>query len=128
MSVNAVPFRSSMACRVLLPAHGRVRCRLPLQKLPFLSRPIHHHYSSTGTPSRVPCRSAARSYSSLTRPTYRFPRPPQGGPAYQQRRSFWVARLAARFLKLRYLLLGSAVGGGYTAKKVRVRHVRMRST
>nr|XP_023653971.1 dynamin-like 120 kDa protein, mitochondrial [Paramormyrops kingsleyae] len=106
-----------VACRVLLPAHGGLRCRLPLQKLPSLSRPIHHRYSSSGTPSRVPCRSAARSYSSLTRPTYRFPRPPPGGPAYQQRRSFWVARLAARFLKLRYLLLGSAVGGGYTAKK-----------
>ncbi|XP_048845291.1 dynamin-like 120 kDa protein, mitochondrial [Brienomyrus brachyistius] len=106
-----------VACRVLLSSHSGVRCRLPLQKLPSLSRPIHHRYSSSGTQSRIPRRSAARNYSSLTRPTYRFPRPPPGGPGYQQRRSFWVARLAARFLKLRYLLLGSAVGGGYTAKK-----------
>lgn len=47
-------------------------------------------------------------------------RPPKsrsGGHGYQQQRSFWVARLAARLLKLRYILLGSAVGGGYTAKK-----------
>lgn len=47
-------------------------------------------------------------------------RPPKsrsGGHGYQQHRTFWVARLAARLLKLRYILLGSAVGGGYTAKK-----------
>jgi hypothetical protein len=37
---------------------------------------------------------------------------------YQPHRNFWPARLAARLLKLRYLILGSAVGGGYTAKKV----------
>lgn len=36
---------------------------------------------------------------------------------YQTQRNFWVARLASRLLKLRYLVLGSAVGGGYTAKK-----------
>ncbi|MXQ90401.1 hypothetical protein E5288_WYG011119 [Bos mutus] len=36
---------------------------------------------------------------------------------YQPHRNFWPARLAARLLKLRYLILGSAVGGGYTAKK-----------
>jgi len=37
---------------------------------------------------------------------------------YQFHRNFWLARLASRLLKVRYLILGSAVGGGYTAKKV----------
>lgn len=36
---------------------------------------------------------------------------------YQPRRHFWLARVASRLLRLRYILLGSAVGGGYTAKK-----------
>ncbi|RXM35110.1 Dynamin-like 120 kDa protein, mitochondrial [Acipenser ruthenus] len=40
-----------------------------------------------------------------------------GKYGHQPHRTFWVARLATRLLKLRYLLLGSAVGGGYTAKK-----------
>lgn len=52
----------------------------------------------------------------------RPPKPNKGSgwQNYQQQRNFWVARLAARLLKLRYILLGSAVGGGYTAKKVSV--------
>ncbi|KAJ7410496.1 dynamin-like 120 kDa protein, mitochondrial [Willisornis vidua] len=32
-------------------------------------------------------------------------------------KNFWLARLASRLLRIRYLILGSAVGGGYTAKK-----------
>ncbi|KAG5851381.1 hypothetical protein ANANG_G00092690 [Anguilla anguilla] len=82
-----------VACRSLASPRMGVRFRVPLQKLHPLSRALHHCYSAPPCPAH---RTAAR---------------------YQQQRSFWVARLAARLLKLRYILLGSAVGGGYTAKK-----------
>uniref|UniRef100_A0AAR2ISW1 Dynamin-like GTPase OPA1, mitochondrial n=1 Tax=Pygocentrus nattereri TaxID=42514 RepID=A0AAR2ISW1_PYGNA len=94
-----------------------VRFRLPLQKLHPLSRAIHHRYSSNSNPQRPPHCLAARYFTSLSRLPVRPPKSKSGGHGYQQQRSFWVARLAARLLKLRYILLGSAVGGGYTAKK-----------
>uniref|UniRef100_A0A8C2JXH8 Dynamin-like GTPase OPA1, mitochondrial n=1 Tax=Cyprinus carpio TaxID=7962 RepID=A0A8C2JXH8_CYPCA len=91
--------------------------KFPLQKLHPLSRAIHHRYSANNNPQRPPHCSAARHYTSLSRLPMRPPKSRSGGHGYQQHRSFWVARLAARLLKLRYILLGSAVGGGYTAKK-----------
>lgn len=96
-----------------------VRFRIPLQKLHPLSRAIHHRYSGNGNPQRPPHRTAARYFTSMSRLPMRPPKPPpgSGGHGYQQQRNFWVARLASRLLKLRYILLGSAVGGGYTAKK-----------
>uniref|UniRef100_A0A672LHI0 Dynamin-like GTPase OPA1, mitochondrial n=1 Tax=Sinocyclocheilus grahami TaxID=75366 RepID=A0A672LHI0_SINGR len=94
-----------------------VKFRVPLQKLHPLSRAIHHRYSANNNPQRPPHCSAARHYTSLSRLPMRPPKSRSGGHGYQQHRSFWVARLAARLLKLRYILLGSAVGGGYTAKK-----------
>uniref|UniRef100_A0AAX7VC37 Dynamin-like GTPase OPA1, mitochondrial n=1 Tax=Astatotilapia calliptera TaxID=8154 RepID=A0AAX7VC37_ASTCA len=96
-----------------------VRFRIPLQKLHPLSRAIHHRYSGNGNPQRPPHRTAARYFTSMSRLPMRPPKPHpgSGGHGYQQQRNFWVARLAARLLKLRYILLGSAVGGGYTAKK-----------
>lgn len=101
----------SMACRKLLPSRfGGIRFGIPLQKLHPLSRAIHHRYSTNNAPPQ-------RHYTSLSRLPVRPPRS-RAGHGYQQQRSFWVARLAARLLKLRYILLGSAVGGGYTAKKV----------
>lgn len=104
----------SMAYRNLLPSRlGVIRFGVPLQKLHSLSRAIHHRYSANTNPQRPP----RRHYSSLSRLPMRPPRS-RSGHGYQQQRSFWVARLAARLLKLRYILLGSAVGGGYTAKKV----------
>ncbi|XP_036378021.1 dynamin-like 120 kDa protein, mitochondrial isoform X4 [Megalops cyprinoides] len=105
---------SCLACRNLVPANMGVRFRMPLQKLHPLSRAIHHRYSN---PQHPPHRSAARYFTSLSRLPMRPARPPLGGHGYQQHRTFWVARLASRLLKLRYILLGSAVGGGYTAKK-----------
>ncbi|XP_047669598.1 dynamin-like 120 kDa protein, mitochondrial isoform X6 [Tachysurus fulvidraco] len=99
-----------MACRKLLPSRfGGIRFGIPLQKLHPLSRAIHHRYSTNNAPPQ-------RHYTSLSRLPVRPPRS-RAGHGYQQQRSFWVARLAARLLKLRYILLGSAVGGGYTAKK-----------
>ncbi|XP_041862085.1 dynamin-like 120 kDa protein, mitochondrial isoform X3 [Melanotaenia boesemani] len=108
-----------MACRNLVSTNMGVRFRFPLQKLHPLSRAIHHRYSGNTNPQRPPHRTAARYFTSLSRLPMRPSKPPSGsgGRTYQQKRNFWVARLAARLLKLRYILLGSAVGGGYTAKK-----------
>uniref|UniRef100_A0A4W6DQF9 Dynamin-like GTPase OPA1, mitochondrial n=1 Tax=Lates calcarifer TaxID=8187 RepID=A0A4W6DQF9_LATCA len=108
-----------MACRNLVSTNMGVRFRVPLQKLHPLSRAIHHRYSGNSNPQRPPHRTAARYFTSMSRLPMRPPKPPpgSGGRSYQQQRNFWVARLAARLLKLRYLLLGTAVGGGYTAKK-----------
>lgn len=109
-------FLLSMACRSLLPSRlGGIRFGVPLQKLHPLSRAIHHRYSNNNNP---PQRPPQRHYTSLSRLPMRPRRSRSGHGYYQQHRSFWVARLAARLLKLRYILLGSAVGGGYTAKKV----------
>uniref|UniRef100_A0A8C9WEY4 Dynamin-like GTPase OPA1, mitochondrial n=1 Tax=Scleropages formosus TaxID=113540 RepID=A0A8C9WEY4_SCLFO len=105
------------ACRNLALSSVRVRFRMPLQKLQPLSHAVHHRYSSGSNPPRPPRCPAARQFTSLSRLPPRGQRSQHGGHHYQQRRTFWVARLAARLLKLRYILLGSAVGGGYTAKK-----------
>uniref|UniRef100_A0A671SUS8 Dynamin-like GTPase OPA1, mitochondrial n=1 Tax=Sinocyclocheilus anshuiensis TaxID=1608454 RepID=A0A671SUS8_9TELE len=106
-----------IACKNLLPSRMGVKFRVPLQKLHPLSRAIHHRYSANNNPQRPPHCSAARHYTSLSRLPMRPLKSRSGGHGYQQHRSFLVARLAARLLKLRYILLGSAVGGGYTAKK-----------
>lgn len=108
-----------VACRNLVSTNMGVRFRVPLQKLHPLSRAIHHRYSGNTNPQRPPHRTAARYFTSMSRLPMRPPKPPpgSGGRGHQQQRNFWIARLAARLLKLRYILLGSAVGGGYTAKK-----------
>ncbi|KAM8875461.1 dynamin-like GTPase OPA1, mitochondrial isoform 4-T4 [Spinachia spinachia] len=108
-----------LACRNLVSTNMGVRFRVPLQKLHPLSRAIHHRYSGNANPQRPPHRTAARYFTSMSRLPMRPPKPPSGsgGQGHQQQRNFWVASLAARLLKLRYILLGSAVGGGYTAKK-----------
>uniref|UniRef100_A0A8C9VC44 Dynamin-like GTPase OPA1, mitochondrial n=1 Tax=Scleropages formosus TaxID=113540 RepID=A0A8C9VC44_SCLFO len=107
-------FCSVPQCAGVLSA---LRFRMPLQKLQPLSHAVHHRYSSGSNPPRPPRCPAARQFTSLSRLPPRGQRSQHGGHHYQQRRTFWVARLAARLLKLRYILLGSAVGGGYTAKK-----------
>uniref|UniRef100_A0A8C7P2J5 Dynamin-like GTPase OPA1, mitochondrial n=1 Tax=Oncorhynchus mykiss TaxID=8022 RepID=A0A8C7P2J5_ONCMY len=107
----------SMACRNLVSPNMGVRFRMPLQKLHPLSRAIHHRYNASVT---TPHRSAARHFTSMSRLPMQPPKPPPGGHGgwrYQQHRNFWMLRLASRLLKLRYIVLGSAVGGGYTAKK-----------
>ncbi|KAK7155438.1 hypothetical protein R3I93_010162 [Phoxinus phoxinus] len=106
-----------IACKNLLPSRMGVKFRVPLQKLHPFSRAIHHRFSANNNPQRPPHCSAARHYTSLSRLPMRPPKSRSGGHGYQQHRTFWVARLAAKLLKLRYILLGSAVGGGYTAKK-----------
>ncbi|KAJ8278789.1 hypothetical protein COCON_G00058550 [Conger conger] len=103
-----------VSCRSLVSPRMGVRFRLPLQKLHPLSRALHHCSSAPPCP-------AHRTGRAATPPCPGTPPGPAGCPPpgrrFQQQRSFWVARLAARLLKLRYIVLGSAVGGGYTAKK-----------
>ena len=113
-------FLLSMACRNLVSNNMGVKVRIPLQKLHPLSRAIHHRYSNQQVP---PHRTAARHISTMSRLPMRPPKPPpgSGGRGHQQQRNFWMLRLAARILRLRYIVLGSAVGGGYTAKKVCLR-------
>uniref|UniRef100_A0A7N8XBY2 Dynamin-like GTPase OPA1, mitochondrial n=1 Tax=Mastacembelus armatus TaxID=205130 RepID=A0A7N8XBY2_9TELE len=113
------PGCEDMACRNLVSTNMGVRFRIPLQKLHPLSRAIHHRYSGNNNPQRPPHCTAARYFTSMSRLPMRPPKSHPGtrGWGYQQQRNFWVARLAARLLKLRYILLGTAVGGGYTAKK-----------
>lgn len=116
-----------MACRNLVSSNTGIKFRVPLQKLHPLSRAIHHRFSGNNNPQRPPNRAAARYFTSMSRLPMRSPKPPpgSGGRSYQQQRSFWVARLASRLLKLRYILLGSAVGGGYTAKKVCIKSIQI---
>ncbi|XP_062854054.1 dynamin-like 120 kDa protein, mitochondrial [Trichomycterus rosablanca] len=115
--LRAGPAVACMACRNIFPSRTGMRFGVPLQKLHPLSRAIHHRYSANSNSQRPPHCSAARHFTSLSRLPLRPPKYRAGGHGYQQQRSFWVARLASRLLKLRYILLGSAVGGGYTAKK-----------
>uniref|UniRef100_A0AAY4EZL9 Dynamin-like GTPase OPA1, mitochondrial n=1 Tax=Denticeps clupeoides TaxID=299321 RepID=A0AAY4EZL9_9TELE len=114
LTASAVCF---LACRNLLFTRMGVRFGMPIQKLHPLSRAIHHRYSGNANSQRPPHCTAARHFTSLSRLPMKPPKFRAGGHGYQQHRTFWVVRLAARLLKLRYLLLGTAVGGGYTAKK-----------
>uniref|UniRef100_A0A8C0C2U0 Dynamin-like GTPase OPA1, mitochondrial n=1 Tax=Buteo japonicus TaxID=224669 RepID=A0A8C0C2U0_9AVES len=89
----------------------------PLQNLHLISRSIHHPYYPSSKFQRPPLRISIQLFSSLNRLPLRKTKLLNVKYGYQFHRNFWLARLASRLLKLRYLILGSAVGGGYTAKK-----------
>ncbi|XP_045707017.1 dynamin-like 120 kDa protein, mitochondrial isoform X4 [Phyllostomus hastatus] len=113
--------RAAVACEVcqsLVKYSSGIKGRLPLQKVHLVSRSIYHsHHHPTLKLQRPQLRTSFQQFSSLTNhPLHRLKLSPIKY-GYQPRRNFWPARLAARLLKLRYLILGSAVGGGYTAKK-----------
>ncbi|KAF6120739.1 OPA1 mitochondrial dynamin like GTPase [Phyllostomus discolor] len=113
--------RAAVACEVcqsLVKHSSGIKGRLPLQKVHLVSRSIYHsHHHPTLKLQRPQLRTSFQQFSSLTNhPLHRLKLSPIKY-GYQPRRNFWPARLAARLLKLRYLILGSAVGGGYTAKK-----------
>ncbi|XP_069583267.1 dynamin-like GTPase OPA1, mitochondrial isoform X4 [Ranitomeya imitator] len=102
-----------IVCRGVVNKHVTKEATSPLQA--FYPRK-GHHFSGVSICRPLPP-SSVRCYSSLSRYPLRRSRLLPVNLALQTHRNFWVARLASRLLKLRYLVLGSAVGGGYTAKK-----------
>uniref|UniRef100_A0A2K6T019 Dynamin-like GTPase OPA1, mitochondrial n=1 Tax=Saimiri boliviensis boliviensis TaxID=39432 RepID=A0A2K6T019_SAIBB len=104
-------------CQSLVKHSSGVKGSLPLQKLHLVSRSIYHSHHPTLKLQRPQLRTSFQQFSSLTNPPLRKLKFSPIKYGYQPRRNFWPARLATRLLKLRYLILGSAVGGGYTAKK-----------
>lgn len=108
----------SEVCHSLVKRSSGVQGTLPLQKLHLVSRSIYHSHHPTLKLQRPQFRTSFHQFSSLTNLPLRKLKLSPIKYGYQPRRNFWPARLAARLLKLRYLILGSAVGGGYTAKKV----------
>lgn len=110
-------FSFSEVCQSLVKHSSGIKGSLPLQKLHLVSRSIYLHHPTLKL-QRPQFRTSFQQFSSLTNlPLHKLKLSPIKY-GYQPRRNFWPARLAARLLKLRYLVLGSAVGGGYTAKKV----------
>ncbi|XP_066097803.1 dynamin-like GTPase OPA1, mitochondrial isoform X3 [Saccopteryx bilineata] len=112
--------RAAVACEVchsLVKRSSGMRGGLPLQKVHLLSRSIYHSHHPTLKLQRPQFRTSFQQFSSLSNLPLRKLKLSPIKYGYQPRRNFWPARLAARLLKLRYLILGSAVGGGYTAKK-----------
>ncbi|XP_077683157.1 dynamin-like GTPase OPA1, mitochondrial isoform X6 [Eretmochelys imbricata] len=103
-----------VVCQSLANSSYGVKGKSPLQKLRLVSRSIHHPHSKF---QRPPLRASIQQFSSLNRLPLRKTKLLFVKYGYLPHRNFWVARLASRLLKLRYLVLGSAVGGGYTAKK-----------
>nr|KAF6478249.1 OPA1 mitochondrial dynamin like GTPase [Molossus molossus] len=112
--------RAAVACEVcqsLVKHSSGIKGRLPLQKVHLVSRSIYHSRHPTLKLQRPHFRTSFQQFSSLTNLPLRKLKLSPVKYGYQPRRNFLPARLAARLLKLRYLILGSAVGGGYTAKK-----------
>ncbi|XP_069885959.1 dynamin-like GTPase OPA1, mitochondrial isoform X3 [Dipodomys merriami] len=112
--------RAAVACEVcqsLVKHSSGTKGSLPLQKLHLVSRSISHSHCPTLKLQRPQVKTSFQQFSSLTNLPLRKLKLSPVKYGYQPRRNFWPARLAARLLRLRYLILGSAVGGGYTAKK-----------
>ncbi|XP_077343602.1 dynamin-like GTPase OPA1, mitochondrial isoform X2 [Lithobates pipiens] len=103
-----------IVCRGVINQHSVKGNKLPRQSLYAHRR--HYSYPSL-TIQQSLTRPPVRCYSGLSRLPLRRSKLLSLNTSYQTQRNFWVARLASRLLKLRYLVLGSAVGGGYTAKK-----------
>ncbi|XP_050015901.1 dynamin-like GTPase OPA1, mitochondrial isoform X3 [Alexandromys fortis] len=112
--------RAAVACEVcqsLVKHNSGIQRNLPLQKLHLVSRSIYRSHLPALKLQRPQLRTSFQQFSSLTNLSLHKLKLSPVKYGYQPRRNFWPARLAARLLKLRYIILGSAVGGGYTAKK-----------
>uniref|UniRef100_A0A7M4F1Y3 Dynamin-like GTPase OPA1, mitochondrial n=2 Tax=Crocodylus porosus TaxID=8502 RepID=A0A7M4F1Y3_CROPO len=106
-----------LVCQSLGNSGYGMKGKSPLQKLHLVSRSIHHPCYPSSKFQRPPLRISVQQFSSLNHLTLRKTKLLYVKHGYQPHRNFWLARVASRLLKLRYLVLGSAVGGGYTAKK-----------
>ncbi|XP_068001754.1 dynamin-like GTPase OPA1, mitochondrial isoform X4 [Melanerpes formicivorus] len=104
-------------CRSLANRSCGIKRKPALQNLHLASRGIHHPCHPSSKFPRPQLRTSLQQFSSLNRLPLRKAKLLSVRYGYQPHRNFWLARLASRLLKIRYLILGSAVGGGYTAKK-----------
>ncbi|XP_063264109.1 dynamin-like 120 kDa protein, mitochondrial isoform X4 [Prinia subflava] len=104
-------------CRSLANSSNGIKRKSQLQNLHLVSRSIHHPCYPSSKFQRPPLRISIQQFSSLNRLPLHKTKLLNVKHGYQSHRNFWLARLASRLLKVRYLILGSAVGGGYTAKK-----------
>ncbi|XP_030073021.1 dynamin-like GTPase OPA1, mitochondrial isoform X2 [Microcaecilia unicolor] len=108
-------------CRSIATNRPGVKVTLPRLKMHFISRSFyHHHYlnRSLNRSLQFPLlKISVQQFSSLSHLPLRKTALLPVKYGCQPHRNFIIARLASRLLKLRYLILGSAVGGGYTAKK-----------
>uniref|UniRef100_A0A8C4V2Y8 Dynamin-like GTPase OPA1, mitochondrial n=1 Tax=Falco tinnunculus TaxID=100819 RepID=A0A8C4V2Y8_FALTI len=109
--------REIKSCNVNSNSSYGIKRKSPLQNLHLVSRSIRHPYYPSSKLQRPPLRISIQLFSSLNRLPLRKTKLLNVKYGYPFHRNFWLARLASRLLKLRYLILGSAVGGGYTAKK-----------
>ncbi|XP_051874177.1 dynamin-like 120 kDa protein, mitochondrial isoform X3 [Pristis pectinata] len=91
--------------------------KFPVRKLCLLSRAVRHLNTPQVHLRRLHWNSKVQSYSTFDRLSLKGSKPFPLKIGYYPYRNFILARLATRLLKIRYLVLGSAVGGGYTAKK-----------
>ncbi|XP_059801583.1 dynamin-like 120 kDa protein, mitochondrial isoform X2 [Hypanus sabinus] len=91
--------------------------KFPVRKLCLLSRAVRHLNTPQVHLRRLHWNSKVQSYSTFNRLSLKGSKPVPLKIGYYPYRNFILARLATRLLKIRYLVLGSAVGGGYTAKK-----------
>uniref|UniRef100_A0A8C6MRL7 Dynamin-like GTPase OPA1, mitochondrial n=1 Tax=Mus spicilegus TaxID=10103 RepID=A0A8C6MRL7_MUSSI len=107
----------SEVCQSLVKHSSGIQRNVPLQKLHLVSRSIYRSHHPALKLQRPQLRTPFQQFSSLTHLSLHKLKLSPIKYGYQPRRNFWPARLAARLLKLRYIILGSAVGGGYTAKK-----------
>ncbi|XP_054138538.1 dynamin-like 120 kDa protein, mitochondrial isoform X3 [Melozone crissalis] len=104
-------------CQSLVNSSCGIKRKSPLQNLHLVSRSLHHPYYPSAKFQRPPLRISIQQLSSLNRLPLHKTKLLNVKHGYQSHRNFWLARLASRLLRVRYLILGSAVGGGYTAKK-----------
>ncbi|XP_064576908.1 dynamin-like 120 kDa protein, mitochondrial isoform X3 [Zonotrichia leucophrys gambelii] len=104
-------------CRSLANSSCGIKRKSLLQNLHLVSRSIHHPCYPSAKFQRPPLRISIQQLSSLNRLPLHKTKLLNVKHGYQSHRNFWLARLASRLLRVRYLILGSAVGGGYTAKK-----------
>ncbi|XP_066475680.1 dynamin-like GTPase OPA1, mitochondrial isoform X2 [Tiliqua scincoides] len=103
-------------CRNLINGTHGARGRSPLQKLHLVSQSIHHSHYPWSRFQRLPLWTSVQQFSTLNHLPLRSTKL-LVKYGFQPHRNFWLARAASRLLRLRYIILGSAVGGGYTAKK-----------
>ncbi|XP_053164813.1 dynamin-like 120 kDa protein, mitochondrial isoform X1 [Hemicordylus capensis] len=110
-------WRARVVCRNLANGTHGARGKASLQKSHPVSQRFLHSLCSVSKSQRLPLWTSVQPFSTLSRRPLRTTRLLLVKHGSQPHRNFWLARVASRLLKLRYIVLGSAVGGGYTAKK-----------